>query len=278
MEKKFGFVLLPDLHMGREKFIINWWDHLLPRSPEEVMGEKIEQRLRYCVEKINSFPEVDEVEFLVSVGDLTESMTDEQVRKVGEILEALRVPKVLFPGNHDACPYERADSGKVLWNAEKPLSFGDFKERFHEEFAVASRFFENWEEQGSEFGNFTFIYKDIRFIIVDNVNRRKSPFGLPGVAGWSRLHPESKKWLREQLARREERKIVISHTPLKRKLLKAFSGNKKIVHIAGHRHKEKYLRKSNVTTFVTGALYLQPVITVVKVLPDEIEFHSVRIP
>ena len=85
-------------------------------------------------------------------------------------------------------------------------------------------------------------------------------------------------WLEKQLSEKEERKIVISHAPLNRKLLKSLSGNAEVINISGHWHKEKYLRKSNITTFVTGALYLKPVITVVKVLPDEVEFHSVRIP
>lgn len=273
--KEFSFGLVPDIHLGRKKLILNWWDRLLPRSPEEVVGEEIEQRLLYLIEKINSS---SEIEFLILVGDLTDSMEDGQARKVRKILRELRMPRVLLLGNHDVWPYKRAASGKVLWNAKKPLSFGDFKERFHEEFAISSRFFENWEEQGSEFGNFTFIYKDIRFIIVDNVNRRKSPFGLPGAVGWSRLYPESKNWLREQLSQKEERKIVISHAPLKRTLLKAFPGSKKIVHIAGHVHKESIRKSNEITIFTTGALYLKPVANVVKVLSDDIQFDSVRIP
>lgn len=273
--KNFSFAILQDIHLGRKKSILNWWDRFLPRSSLEVIGEKIEERLRCFVEKVNNSPEI---QFVISVGDMTESLTSCQVEKIKSILAGLKVPWLPLMGNHDIWSYERDSSGKVIWNAEKPLSFGDFKEFFHEEFENASQFFKNWEKQGGEFGNFTFIYNDIRFIIVDNVNRRKSPFGLPGTTWWSCLYPESKKWLKEQLSRTEKRKIVISHAPLKKGLLNSLSSGKTIVHITGHMHKENVREVKKITTFTTGALYLKPVLNVVKILSDEIKFHFERIP
>lgn len=267
------FAILPDVQVGRVKAILNWWDRFIPHSKEEVVGEEIEKRLRKFVEKVNDSPEI---QFVISVGDLTDTASKGQFRVVKKIMKGLKKPWLPLLGNHDVWPYERDKSGKVIWNAKTPIIFNQFKNFFKKGFDRIFHFFENWEEQGEWLGNFAFSHHGIRFIIVDNVNRRKSPLGLPGAAGWSRLYPESEKWLIEQVAKSEEKTIVVvSHAPLKMRLLKQ-TGEKTILAIAGHRHKYQ-VEENGIVSIVTNALYVEPgfpLVTITKNGTPLIEFQK----
>lgn len=283
-EKEFSFAIIPDIELGRPHFDLcdaRIWNPT--KRKERVVAKGIEERLAKAVGFVNS---LQEVEFVVTVGDLTDSASPGQFWRAKEILDKLNVPWIPVIGNHDAAPrpylkkWDPILSLRHSWGPEGPAGLEYFESIFKDNFQKLLGFFQNFEKQERSemlLENFAFTFKSIRFIVVDNVNRLHALFG-PGVVPWSRLYPKSREWLREQLSKGEEIKIVISHVPLNRKLLKSFSGNQKIVNIAGHVHKERELRKSNLVTFVTGALYLKPVIYVAKVLADDVEIHSVRIP
>ena len=274
MKESFSFAVIPDIELGRP--VLDLTDRFRGIR-EAVIGEGIERRLLDTVNFINTL----KIDFVVTVGDLTDSALPAQFFRAKEILDnlGLWLPE---PGNHDQHPYIKLPdplfSRRHSWENESPTGPIIFEEIFQENFQRLSKSLEGWQRQKTFFQNYTFLYNEVRFIIIDNMSRRHAILGWPGVIGTPHLYPETRDWLQEQLSQKEERKIVISHAPLKRKLLKNLSGNGEVVNIAGHWHQQSLRKSNDITTFVTGALYLKPVITVVKVLPDEIQFHSVRIP
>lgn len=252
------FAVLGDLHFGRQKIVINWWDRFLPRSPLEVIGQEVEQRLRNFVEEINNS---SQIKFVISVGDLTDSMTAKQVRNLKRIMQDLKVPWLPVMGNHDLWSYDRDVSGRVVWHTTRPLAFSEFKDIFSKEFSLAEKFFQGWKEQGEDFCNFSFVYNNTKFIVVDNSDRRRAPLWFPGNNGMSKLYRESKQWLLEELKKTAETSIVIiSHSPLQ---IKIRSSRKKILTISGHGHKYKVVHQNSVTSLTTNALYIDPIIPIV---------------
>jgi len=97
---------------------------------------------------------------------------------VKEILDKLEMPYIPLLRNYDVWPYQRSSEGKVLWNTKEPLSFSPFKTIFKDVFLKNFQFFKNWKLRETELGNYAFKYEEVEFL-VDNVNRRQSPFGLP---------------------------------------------------------------------------------------------------
>lgn len=276
--KKVCFAVIPDIQLGREKIIINPWDkwyYNLRGIPikNAVVGKEISRRLERAVEVINSHYRAD---FIVSIGDITDSAAPEQLEEAKKILSRLSRPFIPMLGNHDVWPYLQKFEGKkkrVVWEAERPLIVKEFEAYFKD--WKNSCCFKNFEKQGGQFQNYAFTINGVRFVVADNNNRRKAPFGLPGQAGWAKLHPESYKWLMRQVSSSKEEKIIIfSHAPLKKGLLKKLQRKigKKVVNIAGHLHKKSKWEKQNVMQVITNALYHEPLILFVKV-GKEIEYE-----
>jgi len=277
LKESFSFAVIPDIELDRP--ILDLCDRFRGIK-EAVIGEGNKQRILEAINLINSMSGID---FVATVGDLTDSALSKQFLKVKEVLNKLNVSWVPVIGNHDLWPFQKLPdsilSRRHSWENESPTGPIIFEEIFQENFQRLSKFFDGWQKQKTLFQNYTFLHKGIRFVVIDNMSRRPAILGWPGVIGFPHLYPETKDWLREQLSQKEERKIVISHAPLKRKLLRDLSNKKwEILNIAGHWHKENLRKSDNVTTFVTGALYLRPVINVVKIFADVIVITSVRIP
>jgi len=275
--KKFSFAVIADIQLGRMQSAINWWDgiwHSIMRIPleEAVIGPEIERRLTKAVDWINSNSEID---FAVIPGDITESATPFQFRRAEEILKHLLKPCVIVLGNHDVWEYQRDNERKILWDARFPVSREKFVNYFKEEFTKLPQFFTNWEDQKGELLNFSFIYNNTKFIIVDNVNRQHSPLGLPGAAGWSKLYPASIFWLKKQLSESKGKKVIVfSHAPIKENVL---SDSRQVVSIAGHTHKRSKQQKGNVVTITTNALRHEPLVLIVTVSDDGITTEYKRI-
>ncbi len=252
------FAVLGDLHFGRQKIVINWWDRFLPRSPLEVTGQEVEQRLRNFVEEINNS---SQIKFVISVGDLTDSMTAKQVRNLKRIMQDLKVPWLPVMGNHDLWSYDRDVSGRVVWHTTRPLAFSEFKDIFSKEFSLAEKFFQGWKEQGEDFCNFSFVYNNTKFIVVDNSDRSRAPLWFPGNNGRGKFYPESKQWLLEELKGTETNIVIISHLPLQ---IRIKSVEKKVLTIAGHRHKFRIVKNNNISSLISNALYIDPIIPVIE--------------
>ncbi len=79
--KPFRFVHISDTHIG---------------SP----SGSAEEDLRQTIADINS---MSDIPFVVITGDITELGTDAQLRLARQLLDELKVPYYIIPGNHDAC-------------------------------------------------------------------------------------------------------------------------------------------------------------------------------
>ncbi|NOT49805.1 MAG: PQQ-binding-like beta-propeller repeat protein [Chitinophagaceae bacterium] len=77
--KPFRFAFISDTHIG---------------SPDG----KAEEDLRRTVEDINKMTDIS---FVVLTGDITELGTDDEIKRAKEILDGLKVPWYIIPGNHD---------------------------------------------------------------------------------------------------------------------------------------------------------------------------------
>lgn len=77
--KPFRFAFVSDTHIG---------------SPDG----KAEEDLRRTVADINS---MNDIAFVVITGDITELGTNEQIRLAKQILDSLKIPYHIIPGNHD---------------------------------------------------------------------------------------------------------------------------------------------------------------------------------
>ena len=77
--KVFRFAFLSDTHIG---------------SPDG----KAEEDLRRTVADIN---QMTDIAFVVLTGDITELGTNEEIKRAKQILDELKVPYYIIPGNHD---------------------------------------------------------------------------------------------------------------------------------------------------------------------------------
>jgi len=94
--QEFNYALITDLHIG---------------------ASKSEDNLKNVVSSINSD---STIEFVIASGDITEKSTNLELGKVKQMLDLLKVPYFIIPGNHDT---KWSESGglkfKELWNDDK---------------------------------------------------------------------------------------------------------------------------------------------------------------
>lgn len=281
-KNEWRFAVLPDVQLGRKWICINWWDYVyfwlrrIPTKPPlAVVGKEIAERLRKVVAWLNT----QTLKFVTTVGDLTDYATEKQLTEAGRILSESEKEFVDFWGNHDVWPVKLGPDKKAVWEAIKPLHYREFESYFRP--WQNSPLFKNLKEQGSWLQNYSFVVNNVKFIAVDNNSRRHAPFGLPGQDGVVRMYKESRDWLEsEVLNSREEKIIILSHGPLKKKALKQIhklEGVKEIVAIAGHRHKRSEWNYKNIRRIVTNALYHEPFVLLVEVSESGIktEYHQI---
>lgn len=236
MSIKIG--ILPDIHLGRKKINIFLWDYLANKKhnidfSESVVGKEIEERLREAVYRLNSL----KLDFVVLLGDISQDGSSCQLIKTREILDDLKVPYIPVVGGHD------------IKGGDLPIS--RIESFFKEKLTGAADYFEDWKKQGSEFQNYSFDYRETRFIVIDN-NSRVDP------AFW-KLNEESKNWLLKRAKGKVAKIVVFSHIRLPLKTLKNLRTDEvQILNVSGHHHKIKKQNKEKVTRIFVNSLFLEP--------------------
>lgn len=264
-------VFVSCVHLGRAAVNVNWFDGLLHRvmgisANHAVAGEQLEIRFHNLIQKLNDL----KPSLVIFLGDITESASRKQFEDAQKILALLEIPALILMGNHDVWPYTRDQRGKVNHNADRPLTVAEFETYF-------PSFYGNLpftvERQNSKYQNLAFTFGNTKFIVLDTINRDASPFNLPGAAGWPKVHPETVEWLQQQLTAATEKQIIImSHSPLPKKLLQNPPAGKEILCIAGHTHKIRRNKFGRVIQLTIGALLYQPVMLEVDI-SDKIDYH-----
>lgn len=265
------FAVLADIHLERQRAVVYQWDRLLfSRTKNLVLGSAIEERLEKTVDWINSQPFV----FVVVLGDITESALAEQFVKAAQIFSRLNAPLISLIGNHDRWPY-RQNKKKVVWQDDYLLTLSEFEDYLGHRWKFL---LQPEAQEDSDLQNYAFVYKGVRFVIVDNVNRRKALPPFPGVSSFSKLHKQSREWLEEQvLGAREKTIVIFSHAPIKKRILKRLAKQKsfcEVVNISGHRHRKGKRGKENLRIRILGALYLQAQVIVGEIRVGEVFLHE----
>jgi len=242
-----------DIHIGRRKLIIYQYDRLFNFNDKEaVVGKEIERRLEMAVRQINK----QKFDFTVIAGDITESGDRDQFLRAAEILNNLERPLVPLMGNHDLWPFSRNENGQIIWQAERQKNVCEFESYFNDGWKDIVK---NFSSQGNSFQNYVFTFEGVRFIVVDNLNRRHAFWGFPGTSAFPKLHQKSREWLREQLISIQEEKIIIfSHAVIDVNLLKRLTKMTKtsVTNVCGHSHKSSSKENENIRVLKLPAFYL----------------------
>lgn len=245
---------LSDLHIGRGRLVIYQYDRLFFNNKEAVVGRDIEERLEMAVRQINE----QNFDFTVITGDITESADRDQFLRAAEILNNLEKPFIPLMGNHDLWPYRRNKQGQVIWQDERQKKVREFENYFNSNWKDIMK---NFVSQGNSFQNYAFTFKDIRVVIVDNLNRRHAFWGFPGTSAFPKLHQKSRDWLQKQLTiSREKRIVIFSHAGLNINSLEKLNRttDAALINICGHGHRLSSKKKGDIKVLKLPAFYLSP--------------------
>lgn len=222
----FSFVQISDLHIGEgySDYGTSGFDDLPPQGD---VGYPT-QKLRTAVNWINTNNIQYKIQFVMVVGDITDSGEKSEFLKAKEILDTLKVPYIPLIGNHDIWPYT---------NTEEALSpCGDiyFKEVFQSQFNKLSNIFNKWDngtrliktwnpevKHYSYLQNFAFDYHGYHFICSDFNSRQHAPFNYKGAKPEANLYDFKDgtfQWLKKHITdypfKKQDNIFIFAHHPL----------------------------------------------------------------
>ena len=224
------FAIITDLHIGYcyTDYGTSGWD-------DGGGGDYwLTNRLCGIVKWINENEWTYNIHFVVVLGDIADTAEYSEFLKAREILNNLNVPYIPLIGNHDIWPYIQEDN-RACWRDVRPgcikewagSAVGDqfFDEVFWQQnkenvYKIKAFFGTSWERQVEQeeytdrpyMQNYVFIYKGIKFIALDFIDRNPKN---PPESGGAVLHPETRTWLTENLGKEPAMPtILLSHHPM----------------------------------------------------------------
>jgi PKD repeat protein len=270
--KDWNFVIITDLHIGYgfpDYGTSSWNDS----GGQDWLGDSpywLTKRLRGIVNWINEHEESDNIHFVVVLGDISDSGEKSELLKARDILNGLNVPYIPVIGNHDIWPYTQEEKGRnwrdirdkcikeyattaigdeffyeVFWR-QNSENVQKIKELFGNSFATQT------EEIESLCMNYAFVYKGIKFIALDFVDRNPDPKKAPQSEG-PKLNPDTRQWLTVKLNENVALPtILLSHHPMwvgpggfnpsdLLAIRTIISGKNILANFAGHVHYDKFL-------------------------------------
>lgn len=221
----FTFAHITDLHIGEgeKDYGTEGYDDAPPAADSGVPA----RRLKEAVDWINANKDARNIAFVIVTGDITDSAEKSEFMKAKELLDALTIPYIPVPGNHDIWPYTAP--------AEAPAPLGDeyFKDIFAPVFEGLKAKFSGWDDGTrltrtfdnehnvhAYFQNFSFDYRGYRFLFADFNARAHAPVRKKGIGPEAELHDiedGTMRWLRSRFEGYKGgpgRLLLFAHHPL----------------------------------------------------------------
>lgn len=203
----WSFVIITDLHIGR-----GYPDYGAVGLNDGETGQEyyLTERLRNAVQWINDNYQSYNIEFVVVLGDISDSGEYSELKKAKDILDDLDkdIPYIPVIGNHDIWPYTDKEEYQHLRYFE-PV----FRDVFENLTNNPDLNFE-WQPDRGELVNYKFTYNGMNFVILD-CNTRDAALIEHGTYLGAKLFPKTLEWLTQCLNEHKgESIILISHHPM----------------------------------------------------------------
>lgn len=222
----FSFAIITDIHIGESHSDYGSEGYADSGGTED----EITNRVRAAVELVNANLDTYAIQFVMLLGDLTDSGEMSEYVMAKGIMDELAVPYFPLIGNHDMWPYYWATEETF---AETPVPTGDeaFEGVFADHFAALASAFPSLTraptpthnpdlDASSYFINYAFDYQGYHFVCLDLGTRAAAPPEYPGVGPEAELHDfegGTWRWFKDRLeshANEAENKILIfAHHP-----------------------------------------------------------------
>jgi len=213
-EEKWSFAIITDLHMGYNPDSYQQYDYGIEGWNDTLTGDPnkdeyyLTKRLRAVIDRIKDLKDEYNIEFVVVLGDITDTAEKSEFLKAREILNELNdvgIPYIPMIGNHDIWPYTQirgVDPDERGKSCNESASYARGDELFEDAFWNMSdeeikrnieliEAFPDWEKQPmpiylSGLGpniylqNYAFTYGRINFAFLDYVARDAPPGSIKG--------------------------------------------------------------------------------------------------
>ncbi len=223
----FSFAVIADLHLGEQED-----DHGDPGYDDQGgEGGAVRDMVALSIEAVNDSAAYYDIEFVLVLGDLTDSAERSEYEVARQLLGTLEMPWLPLIGNHDTWPYVRTDQAPGFDEADGPVGDEVFHQTFGAQVQSATQSFPDLalapvpvfnpeHDLQSWFWNLSFTYQGWTILGLDLVTRSHAEEGYPGQSPEADLHDfdgGTWPWFQARLAavggQEEPHVLVFSHHP-----------------------------------------------------------------
>jgi len=167
------------------------------------------------------------VSFVIVTGDLTDSGENSEFIHVKNLMDSLRIPWFSVLGNHETWPYTtfKNEAPVACGDSLFDINYNDVRKSFYQKMDIndtveSSVYYDPRVKRNVILQNYSFVFKGVRFIILDLNPRYHVNKSEPGIGPEVCLHEEnggSLDFLKEHLHRASVETnmvFIISHHPV----------------------------------------------------------------